>query len=261
VRIRRDRALGARSVPRVALLLALAGCERSTGTDTAAAPSPVPASDATDDWRFRPTFERSLPPGVHGIPLIEASLPDHAQVRIVAATGRVEGGALGIEIWTYDQRNPEDVLALLGPPEPILRLDPEQPSSPALGVFRRQLAAPGTKVVHPMGLPLETSSPEDGVALLQSTARTVRDANAETAQRVEALARLVRGLDDALVLEVDAVGEILLLLGIESDWKVERVEALSTRRQMVHTHCDAGRRVMTWMKKPGGWVLAEITAA
>jgi hypothetical protein len=248
----------------LALLLAPTGCERSSGTDTAPTPSSVPAasSKATDGWVFRPTFEQNLPPGVVGIPLLEAAMPDHAQVRIVAATARADDPVLGIDVWTYDQLNPKEVLELVGAPEPVLRLDPAHASSPALPLLRRQLAAPGTRVVRPMGLVLEDdSSLAAGVSMLQQAATTVRAPSADPRARAEALATLVRGLDDALVLELDAVGEIAHILGTQSAWEIDDEQVLSARRRLVHAHADTGEYVMTWLKKPDGWVLTELAPA
>jgi hypothetical protein len=248
----------------LALLLAPAGCERSSGTDTAPTPSSVPtaSSEATDGWFFRPTFEQNLPAGVVGVPLLEAAMPDHAQVRIIAASARADDPVLGIDVWTYDQRNPKEVLELVGTPEPVLRLDPAHASSPALPLLRRQLAAPGTRVVRPMGLVLEEgSSLAAGVNMLQQAATTVRSPGADPRARVEALATLVRGLDDALVLEIDAVGEIAHILATESAWEIEDEQMLSTRRRLLRVRGDAGEYVMTWIKKPDGWVLTELARA
>lgn len=243
--------------------MTVGACERSSGTHTAPAPSPVPeqADEPGDAWRFRPTFEQNLPPGVIGAPLLEAAMPDHAQVRIIAAVFRPDDEAsLGIEVWTYDQRNAANVLERLGSPEPVLRLDPGLPPSAALPVLRRQLAAPGTKVIRPLGLSVDDpTSPAGPLTALQTAARTLQDPRVDAQARVDAVARLVRGLDDALVLERDAVGHVAHALAGEGPWVIEREQTSSARRRQLHVRTAAGERVTTWLKKQDGWVLAEIS--
>lgn len=162
---------------------------------------------------------------------------------------------LSIELWTYDQHNSKDVLQPLGPPMQILRLDPEASPLPALSVLRRQLAAPGTTVVRPIGLAEERTEPFLG--LLTGAARVARDSDAEPKTRVDALARLVRGLDDTLLLERDALAETAEALA-GGPWMVEREEQLSSRRRQAHVRTPDGHKTVVLMKKEGGWVLSDV---
>jgi hypothetical protein len=199
-------------------------------------------------FRFEPTLRAHAPVGAEIAPLFEISEPAAYQVRIVLAIQR-PGDALAIELMTFDLRNEREVLEPKGSPVAILRVRADQPKAAELAELRRRYAAPGVEVRRPQGLPGD--DPRETVTALQRTAATVRDEAAAPRARVHALAELVRGLDDAIVLQRDALPEtmdLLLTAGAPTGQ-----EQQSERRAVVTT---ASHRIELARKREGWTVVA-----
>jgi hypothetical protein len=207
------------------------------------------APQAESPFRFEPTLRSHVPAGAEIAPLFEISEPAAYQVRIVAAIER-PGEPLAIELMTFDMRNEREVLEPKGEPVTILRVRSDQPRAVELDELRRRHAAPGVEVRRPQGLP--GADPMQAVARLQSAAAMIGDPNATARARVHALADLVHGLDDAIVLQRDALPETMeLLLAIGPATGHEQA---SERRAIVTT---ASHR-LELARKRDGWTLVSI---
>lgn len=200
-------------------------------------------------FRFEPTLRAHAPAGAEIAPLVEISEPAAYQVRIVAAIQR-PGEAPSIELSTFDMRNEREVLEPVGAAVPILRVRADQPRAPELDELRRRYAAPGVEVRRPQGLP--DADANAVVGRLQAAATTVRDEAQGARARVRALAELVQGTDDALVLQRDALPETmdaLLAAGTPTG-----LEQLSERRAVATT---ASHR-LELARKREGWMVVAI---
>jgi len=145
---------------------------------------------------------------VSAAPLLEVSDALHHSIHTAVAIARPsERPALAVELWRFTAPSPDEDLRAAGPPRPLLRLHRGDPPAPALGQLRSAAAAPGNQVLRPRGL--ACASPAELLVRLAAAATTVVDEYAAGDARVNALAELIRGLDDALVLERDATHEIL----------------------------------------------------
>jgi hypothetical protein len=221
-------------------------------------PSSTDASPGAANWRFRETLDKSLPAGTTVEPIIEAAMPDAGQVRIVAATHRAEADLhLSIEVWTFDQSGPDGTLVLAGEPRPILRLLDEGGTPDELKTLRRELAAPGTTVVRPVGI----AAPDAGALVreLADAARVVLDEDAEARARVDAVATLVRGVDDAIVLERDGLGDVIETLAAGAVEVSDEAQA-STRRRSASVTIGGRTWDVAMIKKGGGWVVSQLAA-
>jgi hypothetical protein len=255
------------------LLLALSwGCGGASTSgdgpgDAAATTARTPTEpDASGPWRFVPTLEQHLPAGAVGEPVLELSQPRQRTVVIVAAVLRAGAEHVELERWTFAQGPDGQSLERVDGGEPILRLRPG-PKNPNLAVLRRELAAPGVVLTRPMGLPVDP--PLALIEQLTLASLTVRDPQAEPRARVRAAATLMRGLDDTVVFERDAIGELAMLLAPPPHGRGPRpaeVERLGERRARVTLHEPAegalgGTTVLELQRKSDGWAISSLERA
>lgn len=174
----------------------------------AAAPSSAAEEERATPWRTAEALAAALGPGVRAVPLLEVSDALHHSIHTAVAIAR-PGGAPGlqVELWRFTAPNPEDELRAIDEPQPLLRLRPGDPRAPALAQLRSVAAAPGNPMLRPRGL--DCASPAALVARLADAAAIIVDESADAKARVDALAELIRGLDDALVLDRDATHEVI----------------------------------------------------
>lgn len=219
-----------------------------------AQPSEAAASpEQASPWRFVPTLEQHLPAGAVAEPVLELSQPRQRAVVIVAAVLRAKAEHVALERWTFTQSPDGQSLQLVEGGEALLRLRPG-PRHPQLGELRRELAAPRVVLTRPLGLPAT-----DARALLEQLVTafaTLHDAKADPRARVQAAATVVRGLDDGVVFERDAIWEVAALLapapaGIE-------VEVLAERRARATLPHAGATATLELQRKSNGWAIAAV---
>jgi|GEM_PF-2105531 len=216
---------------------------------TSSGPDPQP-------WRFAPTFSANLPAEIHAQMLLEATRPEHARVVVLAAVLRPgQAAALSIEQWSFSQRNARDVLEPSEPSVPVLRVSPDDEKRQQLVTLRRELAAPGTTVVRPLGVQHE---PKAMLTQLHADAMVVLDASASGEHRVGALARIFRATEDALILEQDAVPELVNALA-RGPWTLENEQVIGTRRKWISARDVHGElRSIELTRHHGGWAISTL---
>lgn len=236
--------------------IVLAGCGEPNDPPRQAEPSAT-AEDVggrrTTPWRFVPTLDASLPAGAVGVPVIELSQPRQRTVVIVAAVLRAGARHVELERWGFSQGADGESLDLATPGEPMVRLRPGT-RSPKLADLRRELAAPRVVLTRPVGLAPE---PRALVEALAAALATMHDASASARARVEAAATVVRGLDDAVLLERDAAWEVAEVLA-PTPLPALEVEVLADRRARVLLPHAGGTAVLELQRKSDGWVIAGI---
>jgi hypothetical protein len=241
-----------------ASVLAPVACGREESRPAKAA-GPVaqePALGPVLRWRFLPTLQASLPSGVTAVPIMEVGLPHRGKVRIMAAAFRPgQKTPLRVELLDFDQNNERDKLELEGEPTSILRLDGAGSRSKELLPLRRQMAAPRSKVYRPLGL--DVAGPAELVARLTTAAKTTRDDTAGAQDRAQALADLVRGLDDSIVFERDELYLALETFG-QGPWSIEQDAAESARRHAVVATARGRSLKLGIVRTSGGWTLASM---
>jgi hypothetical protein len=221
-----------------------------------AAEEPEKAPGPVLRWRFLPTLKASLPSDVTAVPIMEVGLPHRGKVRIVAAAFRPgQAPSLRVELLDFDQNNERDRLELEGEPTTILRLEAGQARSKELLPLRRQMAAPQSKVYRPLGL--DVAGPAELVAALAAAAATIRDETAEARARAQALADLVRGLDDSIVFERDELHAVLEELG-KGPWTSAEDAAISPRRHSVIATAHGRSLKLEIVRASGGWALVSM---
>lgn len=261
---------GPRPALAVAVMLAAGACggggtsgDAQGGGAPAGPQAPAePVAEATAGWRFVPTLEQHLPAGAVGEPVVELSQPRQRRVVILAAVLRAGAEHVEIERWTFTQSPDGQSLQLLDGGEPMLRLRPG-PRNSKLVDLRRELASPGVVLTRPAGLPAD--QPLALLEQLTTAITTLRDPKAEPGVRVSAAATLVRGLDDAVVFERDAIGELAALLAPPPPALAPLpagVEILSERRSRVKlldaANTEGPPAVLELQRKSDGWVIAAI---
>ncbi len=261
-----------RPQPLLGALLVLSACQRTAPDETpaktavgdeATPPEADPPSTpgTTDEPRWRTGFafdERIRGDGasdrVQATPLIEVIDHIRGDARTVFAVHR-EGPepSLKIEHWRFSTRGPAGMSAT-GEPEPLLRLQRDDPPAEGLEDFRVFAAIPGNKVLRrESGL----DSVDALLASLAAAATTVRSTDAPGAERVAALGDLVAALDDALVLERDVLYRVLDSFAAGPPQLLERDE-LSARRARLLIDGGRGARQIEALKLQGGWVLRDF---
>jgi hypothetical protein len=247
----------------MAMILGVAACGREDGADQPV-PTPEPKDAPADQdggstktaWRFVPTLEQHLPAGAVGEPVLELSQPRQYQAVVVAAVLRAGAEHVELERWTFVQNPDGQSLRLVEGGEPLLRLRPGT-RSPELADLRRELAAPRGVVTRPLGL---GDDPRGLLDALATAFATLRDAKAEPRARVSAAATVVRGLDDTIVFERDAIWEIAAILA-SAPAEVE-VEVLAERRARVRLPDPSlgggGTATLELQRKSDGWAIAAL---
>lgn len=234
------------------------GCLVATGCESKSSPAPdkepASASEQTaSSWRYGEAMAEALPDTPFRI-VVELSRGGQGLAWVVAAT--MSDGAPALKVWTFEQQ--EKDVAPHGDPKPLTRARPGEPAPPMHGEFRRNLAAPGAVVRRPVGLPAK-----DARALvdeLAGLARNATDASRSNDDRVAAFARLVQGVDDAVVFERDGLAQLVAVL---ADPKLATGEptAQSERRASVPvTVGEAPRLAQVWAKGEG-WTLVDLDPA
>jgi hypothetical protein len=224
-------------------------------SDRTAVQRKAPASGRRSDrWRFLPTLARAVAADVHAVPILELARPRLGQARIVAAVFRPHSQpALRVEVFDFDQRTGR--LELVGTPTTILRLSGEAPRAAELAELRRQLAAPGSEVYRAIGH--DTSGPSELFDRLCAWAELVRDDRAHAGIRTEALAELVRGIDDPLVFERDEVYRVIDELAGRA-WSIEHETAVAKRRRKLVVRRPGRTLELELARKSGGWALVSL---
>jgi hypothetical protein len=253
------------------MVLVLGGgtaCGREDGEGPVPATTPASKDAPTDPdagstktvWRFVPTLEQHLPAGAVGEPVLELSQPRQYQVVVLAAVLRAGAEHVELERWTFVQNPDGQTLRLVEGGEPLLRLRPGT-RSPKLVDLRRELAAPRGVVTRPLGL---ADDPRGLLGALATAFATLRDAKAEPRARVSAAATVVRGLDDTLVFERDAIWEVAEVLAevLASGPTEVEVEMLAERRARARLPDPAlgsgGMATLELQRKSDGWAIAAL---
>jgi hypothetical protein len=109
-------------------------------------------------------------------------------------------------------------------------------------------------LTRPLGLP--ASDPRALIEQLATAFATLRDVEAEPRARVRAAATVVRGLDDAVVLERDAIWEVAALL--EPPPAEVEVEVLAERRARAKLPHAGGTATLELQRKSDGWAIASV---
>jgi hypothetical protein len=221
----------------------------STAVETAAE---LPAGAVR--WRFVPTLEQHLPAGAVGETVLELSQPRQRTVVILAAVLRAGAAHVELERWTFAQSPDGQSLQLVEGGEPMVRLRAGT-RNPRLTELRRDLAAPGVVLTRPIGLP-SVADPEPFLGALAAAFATLRNAKAEPRERVHAATVVVRGLDDTVVLERDAIWEVAELLGSLPGEVV--VQVLGERRARAKLPHAGGTATLELQRKSDGWAITAV---
>ncbi|MEZ4380408.1 MAG: hypothetical protein R3A79_03615 [Nannocystaceae bacterium] len=259
--------------PLVAAALVVAACERAGDTgsaDAAAAPAsdrPAPAADAgvsadaarsEPRWQTRDVLAERLRGGPSGAvamsPLIEVRDVLKGQARGLYAIHRAGAPTpLRVEHWRFSARPPAG-FEPQGEGTPMLRLERDAPRAEALQDFRLFAATPGnTALRRDSGF----TSVDELLAALAAAATTIRAPQADGEAQVTALGELVRGLDDALVLERDVLYRVADTFAGGPPEIVAR-DDLSDRRVRLTVAGPRGRRELEALRLPHGWVLRDF---
>jgi len=258
-------------------LLCLSACQRTTPDEATAGEAPArteptesteptePAAESiaerTGEPRWRTTFafdERIRGDGasdaVRAAPLIEVIDHIRGDARTIFAVHRRDAEpSLRIEHWRFATRGPAGLNAT-GEPEPLLRLDRDDPPAEGLQEFRVFAATPGNKVLRrDSGL----ESVDALLASLAKAAKTARDPAAAGDDRVAALGELVADLDDTLVLERDVLYRVLDTFAGGPPEILSR-EEISARRARLLIDGGRGPRQIEALKLRQGWLLRDL---
>lgn len=225
---------------------------------TPAKPDPSPPAETPADdgpWRFRPTLEQHLPEGAVAEPILELSLPREYTVIVLAAVLRQGGDGVSLERWTFEQSAGEETLRLREGGEPLLRLQPGQ-RHPQLGDLRRTLATPRAVLTRPIGLPGD--APATVIDAVSAAFTVMHDPKGDARARVEATATAVRGLDDTVVFERDAIW--LLADVLDPKPSTPGVTLLSERRARATFEADGRTVTLELQRKTDGWAITSVDA-
>lgn len=246
-----------RSAPLALVLLTSTPIACGDG-QTPAKPDPSPPPTATPaeqgPWRFRPTLEQHLPNGAVAEPILELSLPREYTVIVLAAVLRT-GDEIGLERWTFEQTAGEESLRLREGGERVLRLQPGT-RHPQLGDLRRTLATPRAVLTRPIGLPGD--DPNAVIDAVSAALTVMRDPKGDARARVEATATAVRGLDDAVVFERDAIWVLADVL-VPKPSAID-VAIQSERRARATFEADGRTVTLELQRKTDGWAIASVDA-
>ncbi len=233
----------------------------STSCDAPSSPAPskpvpqVAAEEIEVDARyegfaFAPTLSRYRPADADLIPIAE--MGDATQRSMKAVVAFQADGPLQLALWRFELAGEKETLAPLGPPTPLLALEASQSSdADALDALRVQMAAPRSVVTRPQGFEVET--PDAALAELHALALQIRGARTSRADRLAALARFARGLDDDLLFSSRGLQHAIEALLVPPQ---TTTEPSTSKRRATLRRPDGTRFAM--FDKRDGWVLAEI---
>lgn len=254
--------------PLAALALVLAACTKSpTPADGAPAPAPAPVaapvaaprpSPPAPAWRSADALRAGLPAGANAVPVIEVTDGVHFTIDTVAAVHRPDRDPqIALELWHFVVRGPEQSVLPGAASEPILRLRRDDPAAEALTPLRVLAATPGNTVLRPRGV--ESDGAADLLVHLADAVRTSQDPRATVDSRLWALSELVRGLDDHLVLERDAIFRVVGVFAGGAP-EIASTEELGARRIRMRTGGD-DPLVLEILRGRDGWVLGDLRRA
>lgn len=202
--------------------------------------------------KFAPTVAAATQPGELAEPVLELASSTRFAVDAVVVVQRGPGTEPVIELWRFDQYNADGDLARVGEPVSLLRTHVAAPRADALKTLRLRLSEPGTTMRRRLGI--EAASPASALELLGAAAKSVRDAAATDAARVEAMVTVFAGLDDGPLFDTDALGTALAGLAAD-DWVAVETEMPSEFRARVRTRSG---EALEMLRKGDGWVVAAI---
>lgn len=236
------------------------GCTTDAGQS-----APTPHADSADNpapakaevWRFRPTLDENLPAGAVAEPVLELSEPSQRSVVVIAAVLRADAPRVQLERWTYEQMpDRDDALRLVDEGVAIVRDAPSDARKPELDAFRRRLAAPQAVVTREMGLAAE---PKATITAVAEAIAAQADAKAAGSDRVVAMATVVRGLDDTIVFERDALA-LLSTVMIPAPANIA-IETHSERRATATFETGDRRVRLAMQRKAAGWAISEVNVS
>jgi hypothetical protein len=182
----------------------------------------------------------------------------HAQ--FLVAVLRPGDATLQIERWQFTQNNERGLLEIQheGSPRGIVRLRERDPHAPALDRLREEIATPGVTSTRPRGLPAE--GPAAFLERLAAATATARASESDAATRVAALAELVRGVDDLILLERDALYRVFEGLAA-GPWTIASIETLSSRRARAQISGPGAPLRVELTQTRDGWILSDLRIA
>lgn len=190
--------------------------------------------------------------------MIEVTDGVHFTIDTVAAVHRPDRDPqVAFELWHFIVRGAEQSVLPGAANEPILRLRREDPAAEALASLRVLAATPGNTVLRPRGV--ESDGAADLLVHLADAARTSQDPRATVDSRLWALSELIRGLDDHLVLERDAVFRVVEVFAAGAP-EIASTEELGARRVRMRTSGESPL-VLEILRGRDGWVLGELRRA
>lgn len=213
-----------------ALLACQGGRETPPAAGTAAAGPPAGKASA-EPWQYTPALRAAVKESGSVVePVFELADGRTGRAQIGVAVGT--GTQLRLEVWDFDQNNPRERLERVGEPRRLVALDGSGGRA-EIDAVRKAIAQPGNEYVRPRGI---EGSPEALPGELGELARLIDDGKEPIEQRVRALARLVRALDDHALFEANLLPALL--------------EALPTGREVARTEALGERRVRVILKEP-----------
>lgn len=236
----------------------LAGCGQSPDSPpppSTSRESPTDTPRPRSTWRFQPTLDANLPLDAIAETVLELSEPRQRSVVIVAAVLRSGADHVELERWTFEQiPNQEEGLRLVDTGKPIARLRPGGARRPELDALRRRIASPWVVLTRPVGI--EVSDPGALVKRLAVAFAMMRSLDAEPRARVQALATIVRGLDDTVVLDRDGIAELSTVL-VPAPGALS-IQSQSKRRARVSFQVTERSVTLEVHRKAEGWVIGDV---
>lgn len=193
------------------------------------------------------------------VPVAELANPDLARLHIVAAVLRDATTGPQIEQWNFTQHNETGLLKPAEDPRVVMTTTGSAADGDALDSLRIALASPRIQSTRPVGRAVQGPGPL--LNALRSDATIVRNQTADPTARVEALARIVQGLDDAVLVRRRGLSTALDAL-LDGRWAAEpsRTTTLSKRRTVISIEGPPARQLEVG-KKSGGWLVTDERSA
>ncbi len=228
-------------------------------------PTAATAAKTSDEarWRYLPAFqatrEQLVTGGAAAELLLEVANGRTGRARFLVAAARPgQDPALRLELWSLSQNNAKGLLQRSGEPIVVGRLRPSDPRAPELERLREEIATPGVEKTRLRGLPGENPA-KFLEALARARALALKDGPAET--RARALAEVVHGVDDPLLLDRDALYRVLEVITDEREWRPADEGATSTRRFRLRSDGPGEAVRIEVLKTRRGWILSDLRRA